>query len=366
MSGKSISFDYLSVQKSGSNTYLVSNGEDTIEVPSVAVRVIRLFDGSHTIDQVNKIIDAEQGTHIDIQGFLETLRSAGICSDKHKQISRSSQRIGILLNKICYNPMLVSFFFVLLIFSIVLVSTNFQYYFSYSYAFVSTSNTISIFVYLVISWVSVAEHEMTHYFSSEGYGASAHVRLGTRLQFLVAQATIDDPYKIDKKKRIKIYAIGMVTDLYIAILSILGICFIHNTYLVSGLRCLLYIKATGVIWQFLFYMKTDVYFIFVTLIGEYNLMQDAEDSLQRHKKVNNKIKCYSYFLVIGRTLSIIYFVLFTLPVIGLTIKNTVFTKSLLDKFASGMMLLLGWGLFVVVFMSQKVIPFFKKILNKRQ
>lgn len=151
-----------------------------------------------------------------------------------------------------------------------------------------------------MSWISVLLHELSHFLSASGFGLYSKINLGNRLQFLVAQTKIYNVYSIDIKKRISIYASGIVTDLWTIFICMIFINLFQYSVVISILRCLIFIKIGAIVWQFLFYMKTDVYYILSNILKQNNLMQDSMDYIKKQntsRYTSNTVKYYSYFLL---------------------------------------------------------------------
>lgn len=295
------------------------------------------------------------------------LKGMGFLENKNKKVPNLSYKIGKTLNRIIFNKYAKIIFYTLFLLSIYICIQNFSYYFGYKYTFIFKNTFLSIIFYLILSWISVLFHEMTHYFSASGYGVHSKISLGTRLQFLVAQTSMDNPYKTTTNNRIHIYMIGIITDALTSFICIVLIYFVNNLLLINFLRCILYIKFGAILWQFLFYMKTDVYYAITCKIGETNLMMDSINYIKNKNEKNKKnkiLKYYSIFLILGRTISIIFFIVFTLPLIIISIQRIGNTHNIYDSISSIILLGSGWGLFVIIFAKNKLIPYLKNKILK--
>lgn len=334
---------------------LLSNGEDTIEVPKIIELVVKKFQLGKEINVVREEVFTEKNVDIDVEDFLKNLEKIGFLENKNKKVNPRLANLGKLLNgiffsKVCYLIILISVIIAIYLFNM----DGYKYYINYNYLFVNDSTTLSILTYFVVSWLSVFMHELTHFLSAAGFNAYAYIGLGTRLQFLVAQTTVSNPYRLVKAQRIKIYSIGMLTDVIVALACIMLVHIIHVSIIVSILRCLLYIKLSAIIWQFLFYMRTDVYYLFTTIVGEYNLMEDARLFLtNRVEGATKVVKLYSLYMLLGRIITVGYFIVFNLPLIYMTIEKILNSPLRFDSIISSMILIFPWMIFILTFIKNK-------------
>jgi hypothetical protein len=89
--------------------------------------------------------------------------------------------------------------------------------------------------------------------------------------------------------------------------------------MVAVIRVVTMIWLSQLVWQFLFFLRTDIYYAYANLIGSKNLMDEARSHLRavlrrRREPVPAAVRAYSWFLVIGQILGISYFVGYTIPV----------------------------------------------------
>jgi len=131
----------------------------------------------------------------------------------------------------------------------------------------------SVLTSLVLSWTTLALHELGHFISAKRYGLRASFSLGVRLYFLVAQTTVYSIFMASKKQRLAIYSAGILVDILIMCITwiFLGISdlgfIVLPVFLYALLKQVLILQWFGILWQFFFFMKTDVYFIISDSLG---------------------------------------------------------------------------------------------------
>ena len=356
-------YSYISIISSEhEGNILLSNGEDTVEVPEIGGKIIEKIQYLNETNQVDKEIYKEYGVKVSSEEFIKDLDSFGFLIDKNQTINNTACFLGEILNKIIFSRCSYLCYLLFLSACIYLFHVKGAHrFFGYSYMFSGSQNTISILVYLLLSWVSVFFHELMHYLTSAGFKVFSKISLGTRLQFLVAQTTIYNPYKLKPSERIKIYISGMLGDYIICAFCMIIIASTNCSLILYISRCVLYIKISAIVWQCLFYMKTDIYFIFTTITKEYNLMNDAQDyKLKDGTESSIIIKWYRCFLTIGRIVTLLYFLVFEFPLIYLLVLKIFNNGVNFDGICSSLLLLSTWIIFIFVLFKTKIAPFLRK------
>lgn len=358
-----INLKYIKVEHNDNNqeTVLLNNGEDTLEVPEIIKHLIPKFDGEHDVKTITEEFEKEYGVEIDVEDFINQLKENDFLQDKNRYLSPINITIGKLYNKLFLSKKFFLLEIIFFVISFYLVCKNVSNYFNFNYLFLSNNLTISVFIYFFLVWGLVLEHELCHYYSSAGFKIPAIISLGSRLQFLVVQTTILNPYALRKKQRVEVYITGILTDLFICELCTIFIFLNINNQLNDLLRCILYIKSTAIIWQFLIYMKTDVYYIVTTMFNEKNLMQEAQLYLKNKNKSTKRIvKNYSYLLISGRLISFIYFSSFQLPLILISVKKIYISGITIDSIVTSVILLSSWVVLMFLFVERMVKKYFFK------
>ncbi len=166
------------------------------------------------------------------------------------------------------------------------ISLWFFDYFPHSKDFFwSSSPLTSLLSSFVLGWIFLAIHEFAHYSTAKYYGLRAGFSLSTRLYFLVAQTTIYSIFMAQKKHRMHIYAAGMIVDLSTIAITILLRAFHDLTLLefsdtVYGLlQQIALIQWMTLLWQFFFFMKTDVYHMVADGLGCESLIEATKTFL---------------------------------------------------------------------------------------
>ena len=132
----------------------------------------------------------------------------------------------------------------------------------------------------VICMVILALHEFCHLAAARAAGVDGWFGWGTRLFFLVAQTSVPGLWLASRGVRLRVFLAGMTSDLVIFSACSIGMASTpaagtaHRILALASLIALL-----GVVEQFLFYMRTDVYLVVQELAGCKNLFGDATEYL---------------------------------------------------------------------------------------
>lgn len=121
----------------------------------------------------------------------------------------------------------------------------------------------------LIDSVLVALHEGAHWLSARVAGVPARITLGRRLYFLVAQTDLTSLLALPRRRRFGPLLAGMAFDtVVLALLLGAQIAAAHGlweppSWLARLITALVLLRLTGIGFQFLVYMRTDLYAVLV-------------------------------------------------------------------------------------------------------
>lgn len=181
----------------------------------------------------------------------------------------------------------------------------------------------------VVSWFLAVGHELAHYLTAAAFGVKGHFSISNRLSFLVLETEYPNIYGIERWKRTSVYLAGLIFDLVI-------IGFIHTLLilptdmpvtLILFLKQVLLIQWLGVLWQFLLYMRTDIYFVVREFFEVENLFTHAQQKLASFlwpKRYRNQLylnarqmrltNLYAGFYAVGLGLALWRYGVYFLPI----------------------------------------------------
>lgn len=214
---------------------------------------------------------------------------------------------------------------------------------------------VSLVTQLLVSIILLTKHELAHLLSAANFGATGDIYLSRRIFFLVAETRLDDIYKLPRKKRAKIYLSGLASDaavygISIILLTINGIGPFRLSPQASGfIKQVIVLSWLAMIWQFRFFMRTDIYALIEDYTGCDELLDLAKTKINYlflkvtrflSKSWSNKYKKYKklleeelytsaqsilswyvWFVLIGVILTFYQFFVFEIPISLIAIKG---------------------------------------------
>jgi hypothetical protein len=151
----------------------------------------------------------------------------------------------------------------------------------YSAFFALPEPGLDLVLAALISMAVVALHEFCHLAAARAARVHGWISLSTRLCFLVAQTSVPGLWVASRRVRLRVFLAGMTCDMTVFSACSIGMACspqagtVHH---ILALTCL--VTFLGVIDQFLFFMRTDVYLVVQELTGCKNLFGDATEYLR--------------------------------------------------------------------------------------
>ena len=331
--------------------YIIGNEESEIyvSITPVAYEILKLFEKGLSVKEIKLIVNKRFG-NINIDYFVRNLlKHDFVESIDGKEIKPIPSKKGglsfdfipkkfvdILFSKwayIIYLLVLISSFFILIL--------EPKYLPRYSdYFFIDNISLLFILSFL-FGWVLVFIHELAHYLAARSLGIRAKIYFSNRLYFLVAVTDITNIYKVSRKKRYRVYLAGMTVDLLImSVLTILlflsDLGYIHlQSGIYSFFKFLVLLEFLGIIWQFYFFLRTDIYYVVENFFNVTNLSKKAQSYLfnlvlslsKKHSKKHHHfrihfsskterrvVKFYSLFYGLGILISLFVFLFYQFPI----------------------------------------------------
>lgn len=206
--------------------------------------------------------------------------------------------------------------------------------------FWSDRQSLNLLTFSLFSWLSLIIHELAHFLAARSFGASASFRFSSRLNFLVVETRLSNIFSVPKTKRLITYGAGILADFYILVGGLLIILFKDYLSFLHPLvfpliKQLLLLQLISLLWQFLLFMRTDVYFFFTDLFDFPYLWKNTKrfllDILRNGRSAftltgfspreKRAIYTYSILLFAGSLIIILRYTLYHIPiVVGLLFK----------------------------------------------
>lgn len=181
-------------------------------------------------------------------------------------------------------------------------------------------------------------HELAHLTAARARGVSSRLGIGNRLWMLVAETDLSGLWSLPRRQRYLPLLAGMILDaagaaLLILVLHVDAVGWVDlPARLLDFLRALWMVYFLRIAWQFFFFVRTDVYYVFANAFGCKSLMRDSEDLLrnlarrllgrsaavdQSHIRPAERraIAAYAVLWLLGRVFALAVLFTVTLPVL---------------------------------------------------
>ncbi|GHJ16157.1 hypothetical protein [Micromonospora sp. AKA38] len=158
-------------------------------------------------------------------------------------------------------------------------------------------------VVAAVAWTLVLLHELAHAATVRALGVTGRLSISRRLWFLVAQTEMSAVRSVPRRRRYAPYLAGLTWDLLLMsaclLLQLAGV----QERLVRGI---VYTLTLSVVYQFLVFMRTDIYFVLGNWLRLGDLMGDTRRWLaDRARRVIGRAAAHDLTGVPARELRII-------------------------------------------------------------
>ena len=328
-----IEFNNFNVIKENENNFFLVFNNESYVINKDLESVIELFKKYKTIDNIlknNKNFERE--FLIRAVNLLISIDCVSRVGNKILKYNDKKIKVGFL-NKII-NKKLANLFFSLpvkIILLILFITTAFIFLSNSAYVpnykdfFFSENYLVCVLVAFAYGWISAFKHEFAHFLAAKSRGILSNLSVDTRLVFLVTQTSFNGVYKIKEEKRYRLYLSGIFADflflgifLFFIFLNDQSIIFFsENIYLI--LKSFILIEFLAILWQFLFFMKTDLYYFIADYLDKENLLEDTKiyfkNLLEKKKQKKDSILfMFGMFFGFGAIVTVARFGLYMIPI----------------------------------------------------
>lgn len=129
-------------------------------------------------------------------------------------------------------------------------------------------------------------HESFHALAGRRLGLPSRLGIGRRLYYLVAETRLDSLLSVERRRRYLPFLAGMLADaIMISVMTLLSVAldghgiapWIHKLCLAVAFSCVI-----RLIWQFMFYLETDLYFVLSNALRCTDLQNASRFYLRTH------------------------------------------------------------------------------------
>lgn len=297
-----------------------------VVLPADGAALLRQLVGGRTCAQAAEWYLATYGEQIDVADFVTDLAELGFLAPPGTAPAEAPPVRWMRLGKAMYSPAagvlylaLLSAAAIAMVRSPVLVPHYANIFFSPYLSLVLVTLFVGQMPFLLL-------HEAAHALAGRRLGLPSTLSIGRRLYFLVFLTTMDGLVTVPRRKRFLPILAGMLLDIgVLAGLTLLAAATRRpggSFSTIGGVAlALAYSTLLRLLWQLSFYLRTDIYYLVVTVLGCVDLHTTARQVLanwwrQRlgrpprhdpdlwHPRDRRAARWYSVLIVVGYAVSI--------------------------------------------------------------
>lgn len=312
---------------------------DFYEMPKVCVDAINLINQGEQIREIERTLKNNYPTEkIDLIDFTEQLLELelvdeidGVKLEKKQPLQEGSGVLWIppKFGQLFFNKFTYPIYVCLFVFNLVLFIIHPSLFPHHKDIFVFDIMVLNVILWMTFTFILVLIHELGHVLAMRAHNLPTKVEVSHRLFFVVLETDMSSVWKLAPKDRNILFLSGLGFDtvlLFIALIS--QLMFPNITGITHGLMNLaIFDIVLRIIFQFCFYMKTDLYYVFENLSGCYNLMENAQQKIRNQfsflKSKNGEeivfsnekkiVFLYSNFYFLGVAITIFLFFKYYIP-----------------------------------------------------
>ncbi len=247
-----------------------------VALPAIGVTVIEQLRGGATLGMAGQVAGVDAGEEVDAIDFGLTLVELGFVAEvdgtpispppdapTRRWIAGGRPELArplfAPLAWICYGMLFVGCAALMLAVPAYRPDSDDLYFLS--------SPVFSLGALAVWAMLSTAGHEVAHWLAARAQGVPARFSIGRRLYFLVFETDLSQLWGLPRRRRFAPLLAGLAYDTVI-LSGLLAVQLISSDELVDRVAAaLVAVEVSGILFQFLVFLRTDLYAVLVMLFG---------------------------------------------------------------------------------------------------
>ncbi|GIP34115.1 hypothetical protein [Paenibacillus sp. J2TS4] len=327
--------------------YIVEESEsgDFYEMPAICIDAIQLLQVDAPLAEIEEQLKNKYPSEdVDVLEFANQLIELGLVDEVDGQPIAGDKEKGEKAGRLLVSPATGRFFFnrlSLIVYAVLLgaIVTVFavrpDLFPHYRDFFITDWMLVNSGVWLVMSLLVVLFHELGHFLAVRAEGLSSRLGIGHRLFLVVFETDMNGVWRLPANRRYVPYLGGICFDIVLLFTALMIRMLAGDTLVwLSGVAGMVvfYIFIT-LIYQCLFFMKTDLYYVIENALGTYNLMENSRSLLSRqlsraglgnlpgfkakesivYEGEEKLVKGYAVFYLAGLAVSLALFLVYFFP-----------------------------------------------------
>lgn len=238
--------------------------------PEEGAQALRMFADGAPAEEVTAWFERTYGSPLDLDDFLETLTDLGFLrTDDADDVPAEQPRVRWqLLGRAVFSWPAFCAYGALVGATVAAMVRDPGLRPTYHHVFFTHYVSLIPIIVFAVAIPCIVLHEAFHALAGRRLGLPSTLGLGRRLYYLVAETRLDSLLSVERRKRYLPFCAGILADVILlcgltllsAALDGPGIpSWIHKLCLAVAFTCVL-----RLIWQFLFYLETDIYYVLTT------------------------------------------------------------------------------------------------------
>ena len=253
-----------------------------VALPTIGVTVIDQLRGGATLGMAGQVASVDAGEEVDAVDFGQTLVELGFVAEvdgrpvaRPPDVPTRRWIAGVRpeLARPLFAPLAWLCYGVLFVGCVALMVASPAYRPDADDLYFLASPVLSLGVLAVWAMISTAGHEVAHWLAARSEGVPARFSIGRRLYFLVFETDLTQLWGLPRRRRFGPLLAGLAYDTVI-LSGLLAVQLISADDFVDRVAAaLVVVEVSGILFQFLVFLRTDLYAVLVMLFGCRDLWQ---------------------------------------------------------------------------------------------
>jgi hypothetical protein len=308
-----------------------------IIVPADGAEVIRRLEQGRTPRQAADWYLSTYGEPLDVMDVVSALADSGFVRSADEPLTATAPVRWQRLGRIVFSRPAAALYLALTAWAVLATVNHPDLLPSYRHIFFSDYYSVIELVLFVAAVPQLLLHEAFHALAGRRLGLRSRLSIGRRLYFVVLETSMDGLVAVPRRRRYLPILAGLLAD--VIVVSALTVTAdltreADGRFGPAGRVALAFAFAVWlrILWQFTFYLRTDVYVLITTVLGCVDLQgvtnerirEQVDRRLRRdrppvdrgrwHPADERASRWYAWLVVIGYTVSITTFVLAAVPI----------------------------------------------------
>jgi putative peptide zinc metalloprotease protein len=266
----------LTVVRDGDGYVLGSQrSPDFVAVPDIGGQIVQWLQDGASVGECTRQAAEMAGEPVDVTGFLDGLERVGLLAAEDGTGDVQVTPAGVAgwkrtMGRALFGPAGLTVQGLLAVAAVAIMVSQPRVRPAYTDAIVTSVPLLSILIISVIGTVLGLAHELAHVLAAWAAGVSSRVSISRRMIVIVYQTDLTRLWSVPRRSRIVPLLAGVVFDgAAIGVLTLLELTGPDGASPLAAhlIREVVFLNISAIVFQFLIFMRTDVYALFVLATG---------------------------------------------------------------------------------------------------